>query len=416
MNGSRLRSSQAPLVVHLLHRFDFGGLETLVAQCINRMPAERYRHMIVCLTDYNPAFAARLGRSDVELVSLDKPPGLGLATHRKFWQLLRRLRPAIVHTYNLSALEYNVTAALAGVPVRIHAEHGRDAGDPEGKNKKHNALRRAVDRFVDAYVPVSADLQRWLKEVIGVADSKNQVINNGVDTDHFSPACAPGPAAALPWPAPDGQYLIGTVGRIQDVKDHSGLVKAFIALRAALPAAQSPLRLMIVGDGPLLPALKRQVHDAGLDDFVALPGARTDIAELMRSFSVFAMSSIAEGTPVTILEAMACGLPIVATRVGGIPEVVSDHENGTLVPASDPAALAAALADYYLQPSLAMNHGAAGRARVVRDNSITAMVAGYAALYDALCLRKRVGAPARRDGTPVEPPANPHGSDPRSPQ
>lgn len=394
-----------PLVVHLLHRFDFGGLETLVAETINRMPAARYRHVIVCLTGYNPAFAARLRRDDVELIALDKPPGLGLGTHLRFWQLMRRLRPAIVHTYNLSALEYCATAALAGVPVRIHAEHGREASDPEGKNARHNALRRVIDRFVDAYVPVSADLQRWLRDLIGVADGKNQVIPNGVDTDLFSPADSEPGVAPVAVSSPTGgtvaaasaadsiiatqrKFVIGTVARIQDVKDHRGLVLAFIALRAMLPAAHQQLRLTIVGDGPLLPALKTQVAEAGLSEVVELTGARTDIADLMRGFSVFAMSSIAEGTPVTILEAMASGLPIAATRVGGIPEVVSDGVNGTLVPASDPAALARALGDYFLQPALAASHGTAGRERVVRSNSIAAMVEGYATLYDTVCKRK----------------------------
>ncbi|RJG07046.1 TIGR03088 family PEP-CTERM/XrtA system glycosyltransferase [Noviherbaspirillum cavernae] len=368
--------NNTPLVVHLIYRLDFGGLETLLVECINRMPADRYRHAIVCLTDYTE-FSKKITRPGVEIFALHKPPGLGLGIHAEVWKLLRRLRPAVLHTYNLAAAEYAMAAWLAGVPVRIHAEHGRDARDPEGKNVKHNLLRRLLIPIVDRWVPVSADLQRWLKHAVGVPDRKNMLINNGVDTTRFQPDSQGAAVAA-------SQCVIGTVGRIQDVKNHLGLVDAFILLRNRIPENLPQPRLVIVGDGPLLPALKEKVAAAGLADLVWLPGARSDIAELMRTFSVFALPSIAEGTPVTILEAMSAGLPVVATRVGGIPEVVVDGQTGTLVPPSDAEALAEALASYCRQPALAARHGVAGRERVERNYSIDAMVSAYAGLYDAL--------------------------------
>ena len=363
-----------PLVVHLIYRFDFGGLETLVAECINRMPAQQYRHAVVCLTGYTE-FSRKISRPDVEIIALDKPPGLGLATHFKLWKLLRRLKPAVLHSYNLAAVEYACTAALAGVPVRVHAEHGRDASDPHGLNRKHNLLRRGVTPFIDRYVPVSDDLQRWLRQVVGVPDAKTLMIANGVDTERFRPSQRA---------SQRDEFVIGTVGRIQDVKNQSGLIDAFILLRAMLPGHRDRLRLSIVGDGPLLGMITEKVRAAGLQDVVRLPGSRTDIAELLSGFDVFALPSIAEGTPVTILEAMACGLPVVASRVGGIPEVVEQHATGLLVPPSDASSLAEALAVYVQDPQLAERHGAAGRVRVERSNSIAAMVAGYAGLYDTL--------------------------------
>jgi len=364
----------APLVVHLIYRFDFGGLETLVAECINRMPARQYRHAIVCLTGYTE-FARKISRDDVQIIALDKQPGLALGTHLKLWKLLRQLKPAVLHSYNLAAVEYACTAALAGVPVRVHAEHGRDAADPHGLNRKHNLLRRGVTPFIDRYIPVSADLQRWLRQVVGVPDGKTLLIANGVDTERFAPR-----------PRDDArrEFVIGTVGRIQDVKNHSGLIDAFIRLREMRPEHAGRLRLAIVGDGPLLPRIREKVETAGLQDVVWLPGSRTDIAELMADFDVFALPSIAEGTPVTILEAMACGLPVVASRVGGIPEVVQEGVTGLMPPPSDAEALARALAVYVDDPQLAARHGAAGRERVEKSNSIAAMVAGYAGLYDTL--------------------------------
>jgi sugar transferase (PEP-CTERM/EpsH1 system associated) len=227
----------------------------------------------VCLTKYTD-FAKKITRPDVEIIALNKPPGLGLSTHVQLFKLLRRMRPAILHTYNLAAVEYAAIAVLAGVPVRVHAEHGRDARDPNGTNWKHNLLRRLLTPVIDTFVPVSPDLRSWLGKAAGVPDAKNLLIDNGVDTRAYAPAKnAPRPDG---WPDFGGAFVFGTVGRIQDVKDHAGLVDAFAALRERMPATN--LRLVIVGDGPLRPALAAKVKAAGLDDHVFLPGARNDIA------------------------------------------------------------------------------------------------------------------------------------------
>lgn len=374
-----------PLVVHLVYRLDIGGLETLLVDCINRMPATKYRHAVVCLTHFTQ-FAARIRQPGVELFSLNKPPGLGLATHLKLWRLLRRLSPAILHTYNLAAVEYAFTATLAGVPIRIHAEHGRDAADPEGKNSRHRLLRKMLTPFIDCFVPVSADLRNWLQTTIGIPDTKNRLIHNGVDTERFQ-ISAERSHLAQQAGFPADAFVVGCVGRIQDVKYHQGLVDAFVRLLAMLPH-DAGLRLAIIGDGPLLPALKEKIAGAGIGHLAWLPGARSDIAELMRGFSVFALPSLAEGTPVTVLEAMATGLPVVATRVGGVPEAVDDNVTGRLVPPADAQAMATALLHYRSNNEQALQHGAAGRARVEHRYSMDAMLAQYMALYDALLASK----------------------------
>jgi sugar transferase (PEP-CTERM/EpsH1 system associated) len=376
-----------PLIVHLLYRLDFGGLETMLVERINRMPAEKYRHAIVCLTDYTD-FSKKITKPGVELFSLDKPPGMAPATHLKLWKLLRRLKPAILHTYNLSAVEYGVTALLAGVPVRINGSHGRDASDPEGKNRKHNFLRRMMIPFYDCCYSNSADLMVWNRKVIGVPDSKNRLLPNGIDTDKFQPGPHPGRGTDF-GAFPENSVVIGTVGRVQDVKDHAGLVDAFLILLKMLPEKRAQLRLAIIGDGPLLPEIREKVTAAGIGDLVWLPGARTDIPQVLRTFSVFALSSIAEGTPGSALEAMATKLPVVATRVGGAPEVVGENVTGMLVPPRNPEILAAALARYVEQPALAAQHGAAGLERVTKKYSMAAMLAGYTGMYDALCATKK---------------------------
>jgi len=217
---------------------------------------------------------------------------------------------------------------------------------------------------------------------VRIPSAKLQLIDNGVDTERFR---AGTDAGNEPWQR-DGAFVIGTVGRLQDVKDQATLIEAFALLRRQLP--DEKLRLVLVGDGPLRAQLQTRIDALGLQDCAILAGPRSDVAPVMRSFSLFALSSIAEGTPVTLLEAMASELPVVSTAVGGIPDLVTAGVNGALAPARDPQALAAAIVPYVKDRALARRHGAQGRARVEQQYSMQAMLAAYVALYDTLCQTK----------------------------
>jgi sugar transferase (PEP-CTERM/EpsH1 system associated) len=362
-----------PLVVHLIYRFECGGLQTLLAECINRMPPEHCRHAVICLTGYTD-YAEKISRPGVEFHALDKPAGHGLSTHLKLWKLLRRLRPSVIHTYNIGTIEYSVTALLAGVPVRIHAEHGRDSVEMDGNHSKYNLMRRLLIPVINAYVPVSADLGDWLRRTIGVPEQKIVMVPNGVDTVRYAPP-EPGQIQVKE------QLWIGTVGRIDRIKNHVALLDAFPLLLDRFPAPQFDLRLAVIGEGPLLQTLRNQVASEAWADRVWLPGARADVADIMRSFTVFVLPSLSEATPVTILEAMATALPVVASRVGGVPQLVLDQQTGLLVNPSDTEALADALSTYIRDPQLRAQHGTAGRAHVLAHYSIDEMVAGYDSLY-----------------------------------
>ena len=376
--------NEIPLIVHLTYALDFGGMENLMVERINRMPAERYRHAIVCLTRANPEFVKRISKPGVTVHTLGKQPGLSPATHGVLWRLLRELQPTVLHTYNFSAIEYAPAALLAGVPVRINGAHGRDHTDPDGSNRKHNFLRRMMVPFYDACYANSAAMEQWNRAVIGVPKEKSRMLANGIDAERFR---VRGESEARPF-FNGGEIVIGTVGRVQDVKDHSTLVDAFLLLRELMPQHRERLRLAIVGDGPLLQKLRDKVAAAGAADVVWLPGARNDVPDILRSMDVFAMSSIAEGTPGSALEAMGSGLPVVGTRVGGIPEVIDNGITGQLVPPSNAAAMASALKHYVEAPALARRHGLAGRDKVLRKYSMPAMVAAYQDMYDSLCERK----------------------------
>lgn len=382
--------ADAPLIVHLTYTLDFGGLENLLVERINRMPAKKYRHAVVCLMHYTD-FASKITKPGVELHALNKPPGAAPGTHLKLWKLLRHLRPVILHTYNLSAIEYGLTGWLAGVPVRVNGSHGREANDPDGRNARHNRLRRWMIPFYDLCYSNSPDLMHWNQTVIGVPRSKGRLLNNGIDIDHFKPAMQPIPLPGME-NFPEGAIMIGSIGRLQEVKNHVLLIDAFARLLELLPALRPRLRLALVGDGPLLALIRKKVRDIELDGMVWLPGARYDIPAILSSFSIFALPSIAEGTPGSVLEAMASGLPVVATHVGGVPDIVLNQVTGLLVPPRDIEAMATALARYCTDPALVGRHGAAGRARVEQKYAMASMVAAYTGMYDDLCRNKLQGA------------------------
>lgn len=366
-------------IVHVVYRFDTGGLENGVVNLVNRLPSERFRHVIVALTECVPAFCARITRPDVQFVSLRKPPGHGINVYPALYRLFRELRPQVVHTRNLAALEAQVPAWLAGVPLRIHGEHGWDAGDPDGSSRKYQWVRRAYRPFVKRYVALSGQIQNYLQQRVGVPAGRITRICNGVDTGRFHP-----PAAGRE-PLPEGRFaepalfVLGTVGRLDAVKNQRALL-ALLAARPDGPAGR--LRLVIVGDGPLRGELKREAAELGVQDRLWLAGNRDDIPALLRGLDLFVLPSLGEGISNTILEAMASGLPVVATQVGGNAELVEDGSTGTLVPPDDAGALEQAVAHYMDDQQTTRAHGQAARRRVEQRFSIAAMVDAYQALYN----------------------------------
>jgi len=389
LTATQTRQEQPPLIVQLVHRFAVGGLENGLVNLINATASERYRHAIVSLTD-STDFCGRIRRSDVPVVSLHKREGKDLRSHFRLRRVLRELRPAIVHSRNLPALEYLIVAALAGVPGRIHGEHGRDVYDIDGSSRKYNLLRKTVNPFVFCYTAVSNDLAQWLVQTVGVATSRVRQIYNGVDVHRFYPRNGAQRSFGPEGFVNEKTIVVGTVGRMQTVKDQLTLVRAFIHVVTRDREARERLRLAMIGDGPLREASYQLLVDAGIIDLAWLPGERNDIPELLRAFDLFVLPSIAEGVSNTILEAMASGLAVIATRVGGNPELVEQRRTGILVPASDPIAMADAIYSYLRDPRQLMEHGQAGRLRVETHFSIDAMVSGYLRVYDAVLSDHRV--------------------------
>jgi glycosyltransferase involved in cell wall biosynthesis len=306
--------NEPPLILHIVFRFDVGGLENGIVNLINRLPPERWRHGIVALDSVSSAFLARVQRKDVFSMQLCKGPGHAVPLYPELFRLCRRLRPTIVHTRNLAALEACVPAWAAGVPVRIHGEHGRDLDDLDGSNRKNQLVRRCYRPFVHHYVTMSQDLQRYLGSRVGVPSQRISQIYNGVDTK-----------------------LFGLCGKTR-------------------------------------PRIRGCPFVDGVRHLAWLPGERTDIPQILGALDCFVLPSLAEGISNTLLEASASGLPVVATQVGGNPEIVEDGVTGHLVAAGSPSALTDAMLRYLHAPETARQHGLAGRRVVEQRFSLERMM------------------------------------------
>jgi sugar transferase (PEP-CTERM/EpsH1 system associated) len=323
-------------LMHLVYSFDVGGLERIIANCIESLP-DNFEHTIVTLSTYSEEFVAQLSKP-VKMIALNKPEGQSWATFKQFYTLLKQEKPDILHSYNLASLEFQTMAALARVPFRLHAEHGRDVHDPDGTNKKYQLLRKLVAPFVHKFVSVSDDLHQWLVKVVGLSSKKCHLILNGVDTTQYKPASDEEQINKTA-----GKKLVfGHVGRLQAIKNQKNLIESYILACEQNEKFKAESQLVIVGKGPLKETLEQQINVAAYQDNIKLWGERHDMPAVYKNLDVFVMSSDAEGVPMTMLEAMASGLPVVSTNVGGIPEV-TNKEQAILVEAKSSEALSEGL-------------------------------------------------------------------------
>ncbi len=377
---SMQNSMPPPLIVHVIHHLGVGGLENGLINLINHIPPERYRHAIICLKGYSD-FRRRITREGVEIIALNKREGKDFSLYLNLFKTLRRLKPDIVHTRNLGTMEGQVVAAVAGARARVHGEHGRDIFDLHGKNRKYNLLRKAIRPFVDHFIAVSRDLESWLANTVGATPHRIHQIYNGVDSLRFHPRSGKNFKGAPPGFFTENAFVIGSVGRMASVKDYPGLVRAFLSLLEE-PAAQERFRLLIVGEGRSRQECIEMLREAGAGALAWFPGERADIPELMSAMDLFVLPSLGEGISNTILEAMATGLPVVATNVGGNAELIKEGFTGILVPPGEPAAMAQAIMQYHKNPDLIIQHGIAARQQIEASFSMEAMTKGYLQVYD----------------------------------
>ena len=372
-----------PLILHVIHHLVTGGMENGLVSLINNLPSSSYRHAIVCIEDHSD-FRHRLTRPDTEVLEMKRSQIGTWRMRYRLFRTFRRLKPAIVHSRNKSGLDALLPARLAGVPHCVHGEHGWDVHDLDGLSVKEQVLRRLHAPLVERYVTVSRSLRDYLVERVGIRPERITTICNGVDTGKFLPAPHK-PRGVLPEQlAGEGLVIIGTVGRLQPVKDQQLLLRAFAELVRESAGLAANARLLVVGNGPLRDTLMQLAQSLGIEHLTAFTGDRTDVAQLLQCMDVFVLPSLAEGISNTLLEAMATGLPVIATRVGGNVELVRDGENGALFESGDVASLTRLLAAYVTDGDARRRHGERSRGLALESFSLEAMIEGYRGAYETL--------------------------------
>ncbi len=359
-----------PAIAHVVLNLKVGGLERVVVNLVRGFRDSPY-NCVVCCLESRGEFADDIDRLGVPLHVFYKKAGLDWNVILHLAHFFREHNVKIVHTHNPGPHFHGMIAAwLVGVPVRVHTRHGRNFPD----DKKQVAINRILSWGTDVIVPVSDDAGKVATEVEHVNPRKVHRIWNGIDVDLYQPADEP--SARPP--------VIGTVARLSPEKDQKTMLAAFRHVLDSIPEA----RLILVGDGPSAQELHDTAAKLGINGQVDFLGQRSDIPEVLRRMSVFTLSSTTEGLSMTVLEAMAAGLPVVATDVGGNRELINPPECGVVVPARDPQALAKAYVEVLHDRKQRAQMSIAARARAVRFFSLEHTVSEYANLYDELMKRK----------------------------
>jgi glycosyltransferase involved in cell wall biosynthesis len=293
-------------------------------------------------------------------------PKLSFLFPAQLIKVIRETRADIIHAHSGCWYKAVIAGRMAGVKKIIYTEHGRTFPDPRGII----LMDRLIARFTSRVIAVSRELAEYLRDVVGIPDRKIEVIINGVDMNRFSTAVGRDRGTTV---------RIGIIARLASVKDVASLLKAMQIVSRERPDSL----LQVVGDGPERDKLEKMAVDLGIGNKVEFLGFRRDIADLLSGIDIFTLSSLSEGTSITILEAMAAGKPVVATKVGGNPALIEDGVNGFLVPAGQPAELALALLRLAKDGRLRERIGEVNRKKAVEEYSIEAMAASYERLYAA---------------------------------
>lgn len=370
-------------VMFLLTSMPVGGAETLLVNLVRRLDRQRFAPEIVCLKEPGP-----LG----EMLATEMPVHSNLLACKydlrilpRLMKLMRRPQADAVITVGAGDKMFwgRIAAHFAGVPVVASALHS--TGWPDGVGR----LNRLLTRWTDAFIGVADAHATHLVQNERFPVEKVNTIYNGVDCQRFAPqdATAIRQELNIPLDAP----VVGILAALRPEKNHELFLAGAEEIRLAMPEA----RFIIVGDGPKRAELEQLTADLSLTDAVRFVGSRNDIPALLSACDVVALTSHNEASPVSILEALACGKPVVASNVGSVRETVVDGETGRLFPAGDRAAFVGATVDLLNSPEERQRMGAEGRRRVEARWSLEAMVRGYEELIERIYAAKRTATPVK---------------------
>jgi glycosyltransferase involved in cell wall biosynthesis len=371
-------TAEFPVVCQIIQTAQLGGAE-LLALRITRACRDRIRFLVACLEMDGP-IVEHFSRIGIEVQRFPKHAGLDIQTVANLRRWLYREAADLVHAHQCGPFLYAALARRASSrPTILLTEHGRQHPDVVGAPRR--VVNRLLLRRADRVVAVGSDVRRALVEKENFPASRVEVIYNGIDLDAVASAFPSRDAIRSELGLRRSEFVVSVCARLDPIKDHATTLLAFQRLLTRHPDA----RLIVVGDGPERVPISSACDVLGLREQILLLGLRTDVPRLLAASDAAILTSRSEGIPLFLLEAMAARLPVVATRVGGIPEVVEDGVTGRLAPAGDANALGDHLAELAARPDLRAHMGAAGRARAEARFAESRMIDEYRRLYEQMC-------------------------------
>ena len=365
-------------ILHVIDSLGIGGMERVVIDVANGLNPARFEQVVCCISRRGEA-ADEL-RDGVHCIDLGKGDEADRVMPLKLARLIRRERPGIVHSQSWSGVDATLAKLLSPGVKLVHSEHGRNYSDLRRQPLARRLARRGVYQLANAVFAISGEVREFYCRQTGFPAERMQVIPNGIDVRRIDQADASGIREELGI-APD-DFVFGTIARLDLTKDTITLVRAFAAV--ALPRRDPKLKLLIAGDGEQRARLEEFVSLMDLNRVVIFTGQRRDVPRLLRAMDVFALSSVSEGMPLTVLEAMAARLPVVATAVGALPEMIVEGKTGFLVPMRHAVAMSDKLEEFIANRQLAKTFGEAARHKVEREFTLERMLRSYAELYEYL--------------------------------
>lgn len=362
-------------IAHVFYGFGTGGIESLTTAVINSAEGGRYRHGIFIFSNNWGAMSKISAPWNVDRYFIKRyfrnDPSVILRLAIAF----KRYKPDLVKASSFSGIDGVIAARLAGIDNVIYSEHGFNADEAFTVKRRRVFLRWLVLKMCKKIVSVSKSRMKWLIEEVGVDPKKMLYIPNGCDTKVFSPGRDEDLRRSLGFEADD--IVVGTVGSLSAVKDQKSLLEVF----ALLAKTKKNLKLLVVGDGPLKEDLVSFAESAGIGDKTVFAGVAKDVSRYYKAMDIFVMTSISENMPSAILEAMATGLPIVATDVGDVKYMLNEGRSGIVVKVKDIKAISGGVLKYIDDPILAKSNGESSRAKVENEFPLEKMIRSYDELY-----------------------------------
>ena len=361
-------------IAHVTFDMSVGGAERVVLDLAQHTDPTRYEVSVICLQQPLGPFGGILQNNGFDVETFNRQSGFDSTLARGIRRTIKTKGLRILHCHQYTPFVYGVLAAAFTPCEVIFTEHGRFY--PDQRKLKRVIINPVLYRLTGKVTAISEATRNALGLYENFPTVGIEVIYNGIDDSQIRCSDSDGLKAELGIGAK--APLLGTVARLDSIKNHPMMIRALKQVHASLPDTT----LLIVGDGPEMSRLKRLSHELGVSDRVVFAGMRNDAQRFYRIMDVFLLTSYSEGTAMTLLEAMAAGVPCLATAVGGNPEIVADGKTGFIVPSDDATALAGRIGDVLKDDSLRASLGRGGRRRFEERFTVQKMVTAYQKLYE----------------------------------